>query len=188
MCVVCILTTITAAFMDSLAAYMLHRTDFDRCLHTGDESLAIDCDSTTCSYLSLPPNTCYCCYLYHHRKANGCHTPFLLDKQTYFEGVASCSVLPDRLNPLLTTTGLLCLVSTIFNLIFIFKSRPVRYYVKNDKGEEEEVEEEESDGDSNDNRGLLGRVTNKLKAKRDKGGKRANVLYTPAQTEEDTVK
>ena len=187
MCVLCILTTISATIVDMMAAYMLHRTDFSRCLHTGDSDLAVDCDSTTCPYLELPPNTCYCCYLYHHRKTRGCHTPFLLDKQTYFEGVESCSVIPDRLNPMLTTVGVLCIVSTALNILFLFKSRPVRYYVKTEKGKEEEVEEgegEESEEEEEEDRGLLRKVSSRGRVKRDKGGERDNVVYTAANTEE----
>lgn len=189
MCVLCVLTTIPAAIMDMLAAYMLHQTEFSRCLHTGDTDLAVDCDSTTCPYLHLPPNTCYCCYLYHHRKTRGCHTPFLLDKPTYYEGVESCSVLSDRLNPMLTIVGLLCIVSTALNIIFLFKNRPVRYYVKNEKGREEEVEEvgegEESEGEGEEEeRGLLRKVSSGGKVRRDNGDKRADIIYTAANMEE----
>ena len=76
------------------------------------------------------------------------------------------------------TVGLLCLLSTVLNLVFLFKSRPVRYYVKNEKGEEEEME---SEGEEDD-RGLLGNATGKWK--RDRAGKRSNVVYTAANTEE----
>lgn len=94
---------------------------------------------------------------------------------------------------MLTTIGLLCLASTILNLIFIFKSRPVRYYVKNIKGEEKEVkeedakveEEEEEDEESEgemENQELLRNTSSKVKKVRE--GSRSDVVYTAANTEE----
>ena len=163
--------------MDTLAAYMLHRTDFSRCLYT-DIRLAIDCDSEICSNMHLAPNTCYCCYLYNNREAKGCDTPFLLDKQTYFEGIDSCDVLMKRLHPMLVTVGLLCLVSTVLNIVFLFKSRPVRYYVKSDKGEEVEVGEEEEGKE-----GVVRRLIHKLR----RGRERDNVHYSAANTEDTIV-
>lgn len=150
---------------------MLYRTNFSRCLHTNTR-LAIDCDTEICSDLKLPPNTCYCCYLYHNRKAKGCGTPFLLDKSAYFVGVDSCGVLAERLYPMVTTVGLLCLLSTALNIVFLFKSRPVRYYVKS--------EEEEEEGEV----GFVGKIVQKLKPKR--AGKRGYVRYAIASTEDTT--
>ena len=188
LCIFCILTTITAVFMDTTAAYMLHRTDFSLCLHTGDSRLVVDCDTSVCADLHLPPNTCYCCHLYQERKAKGCETPFLMDKQAFFKGVDSCSVLPDRLSPLLITVGLLCLASTALNLLFLFKSRPVRYYVKSEKGggeEEEEVEEGdlevEEEGEEVGGRGRLIKLVRKWRAKR------ADIRYSAANTEETNI-
>lgn len=170
LCVVSILVTIAAAIMDTMSSYMLYRTDFSRCLHT-DTHLAVDCDTGICSNLNLPPNTCYCCYLYRDRKAKGCDTPFLLDKSAYFIGVESCDVIPQKLYPMVTTVGLLSLLSTILNLVFFFKSRPVYYYVKGEK---------EGEGE----RGLFSNVLQKLKLKKSVG--RDNVKYSIAKTE-DTV-
>lgn len=88
---------------------------------------------------------------------------------------------------MLTIVGLLCIVSTALNFIFLFKNRPVRYYVKNEKGKEEEVEEEgegeESEGEEEE-RGLLRKVSSGGKVRRDKGDKRADIIYTAANMEE----
>lgn len=179
--------------MDILAAYMIHRTDFSLCLHTGDSQLVVDCDSRVCSDMHLPPNTCYCCHLYRNRKAKGCDIPFLLDKQAYFKGVDSCDILSDRLYPLLMTVALLCLVSTALNLIFLFKSRPVRYYVKSEKGgEEKEVDEDEIGEEDEENEGerggRLSKFIHNLKVKRDNnGGKRADIRYIATKTEETVI-
>ena len=173
------------SIIDTLAAYMLHRTDFPRCLHT-DTHLAVDCNTGICSDLQLPPNTCYCCYLYKTRKVKGCNTPFLLDKPAYFEGVESCSVLSDKLYPMLMTVGLLCLLSTALNIVFLFKSRPVRYYVKSDEGEEEEVEGEEGEeGEGEGVGGLVSKFVQKLKSIKD--GKSGRVKYSIANTEDTNI-
>ena len=88
---------------------------------------------------------------------------------------------------MLTTVALLCVVSTALSIVFLFKSRPVRYYVKSEKGKEEEVEEgeeeEESEGEE-EGKELLRRVSHRGKVKRDKGGERDSVVYTAANTEE----
>lgn len=160
-----------------MSSYMLYRTDFSRCLHT-DTHLAVDCDTGICPNLKLPPNTCYCCYLYRDRKTKGCDTPFLLDKSAYFVGVESCDVIPQQLYPMVTTVGLLCLLSTILNFVFLFKSRPVQYYVKSEKQDREEEDED----DEGDERGVVSNFLHKLKLK--KSGERANVKYSIAKTED----
>lgn len=159
-----------------MSSYMLYRTDFSRCLHT-DTHLAVDCDTEICSNLNLPPNSCYCCYLYRDRKAKGCNTPFLLDKSAYFIGVESCDVILQKLYPMVTSVGLLSLLSTVLNLVFLFKSRPVYYYVKSEKGDKEG---EEGEGE----RGLFSNILQKLKLKKSVG--RDNMKYSIAKTE-DTV-
>ena len=89
---------------------------------------------------------------------------------------------------MLTIVGLLCIVSTALNIIFLFKNRPVRYYVKNEKGKEEEVEEEEGEGEESEGeeeeRGLLRKVSSGGKVRRDNGDKRADIIYTAANMEE----
>lgn len=176
LCVISTLVTISATIIDTMSSYMLYRTDFSRCLHT-DTHITVDCDTEICSNLNIPPNTCYCCYLYRDRKAKGCDTPFLLDKSAYFIGVESCDVIPKRLYPMVTAVGLLSLLSTILNLVFFFKSRPVRYYVKTEKGDMREVEDEGE-------RGVFRNALQKLKSK--KSVFRNNVKYSIAKTE-DTV-
>ena len=87
---------------------------------------------------------------------------------------------------MLATVALLCVVSTVLSIVFLFKSRPVHYYVKNEEGKEEKVEEgeeEESEG-VEEGKELLRRVSHRRKVKRDKGGERDNVVYTAANTEE----
>ena len=85
---------------------------------------------------------------------------------------------------MLTTVALLCVVSTALSIVFLFKSRPVRYYVKSEKGKEEEGEEEEESEGEEEGKELLRRVSHRGKVKRDKGGERDSVVYTAANTEE----
>ena len=79
---------------------------------------------------------------------------------------------------MLMTVGLLCLLSTALNIVFLFKSRPVRYYVKSEEGEEE-VEEEEGVG------GLVSKIVQKLKSI--KAGNTGKVKYSIANTEDTNI-
>ena len=78
---------------------------------------------------------------------------------------------------MVTSVGLLSLLSTVLNLVFLFKSRPVYYYVKSEKGDKEG---EEGEGE----RGLFSNILQKLKLKKSVG--RDNMKYSIAKTE-DTV-
>ena len=177
LCILSILVAITAAALDILAAYMLHRTDFSRCLHTNTH-IIVDCDSETCSDLRLSPNTCYCCYLYKGHKSKDCSSPFLLDKTPYFEGVASCSVLRDVLCPMVLVVALLEVLSTVLNIIFLFKNRPIHYY----KGKTSEQEQGEGEGEGEEE-SIVSRFTPKwFKTVK----KRRDVKYTATNTEDNS--
>lgn len=164
-----------AAVMDILAAYMLHRTDFSRCLHTKTH-IIVDCDSKTCSNLRLPPNTCYCCYLYKGRKSKDCSSPFLLDKTPYFEGVASCGVLRDVLCPMVLVVALLEVLSTVLNIIFLFKNRPIRY-------SEGKTSEQQEEGEGEEKGSIVRRFAPKWC---NAAKKRRDVKYTAANTEDNS--
>ena len=60
----------------------------------------------------------------------------------------------------------------------------MKYYVKNEKGEQVEVAESEGEGER-EKGGLVGKLFRKLK--RTSGGKRSDMRYTAANTEDTTV-
>ena len=124
-----------AATMDLTAAYWLFDTDFTHCQHT-NIPITTDCQNEICPLISLPANTCYCCYLYSERDLKSCKPLFLTKNMPYFEGVSSCGVISMTLRPMVFIVGLLAIQSTVLNIIFLIKNRAILYY------EAKELEEE----------------------------------------------
>ena len=109
-----------------MAAFLLQRTDFTQCAYASSAT-TVPCASPVCPNLEVQARTCYCCYLYDHHTREGCDTPLLLAKQTYFSGVDSCSAITSTLQPMLSTMGGLNLLAAIISMVYIFQSNPIVY-------------------------------------------------------------
>ena len=117
---------LTGAILDVMAAHLLGSTDFTACSYT-NVATTVSCASSICPSLEVRARTCYCCHLYEERTENGCDSPLLLAKQTYFSGVDSCDALSSILYPMLSAMGGLSLAAAIISMVYVFQSNPVSY-------------------------------------------------------------
>eukprot|EP00731_Ephydatia_muelleri_P025988 Em0018g88a len=129
--VLAISANLAAVVVDILGAYLLQNTDFSRCSYTSSPA-TVHCNTTSCPALTVPSNTCSCCYLYNNRAYAGCETILLTAKQTYFVSVGSCLSVPGMLVPMLYALGCLEVLGIVVSITLFCQGQVFVWKVKHD--------------------------------------------------------